>query len=150
MGSRRRARVLAMQALFGWEMQKADGRIHDPEDLYSFPWLDEEHRLRYDDDVLDFGRYLVAGTLEHTREIDDEINRHLEHWDIQRLAKVDLAILRISVYGLLYQLDIPPSIIINEAVEIAKEYSGADSFRFVNGVLDGVRKNRRIRGENRI
>ncbi len=145
MGARRRSRVLAMQALFAWEMQK-----RDESDVYSFPWLDTVHRERYDDDVLDFGRYIVAGTLEHADEIDAEIKNHLEHWDISRVSKVDLAILRISVYGLLYQTDIPASIIINEAVEIAKEFSGNDSFRFVNGVLDGVRKNRRIRDEKRI
>jgi N utilization substance protein B len=72
--------------------------------------------------------------------VDGAIKRHLEHWDFSRLNKVDQAILRVSVYCLLYQPSIPASVTIDEAIDIAKEYGTDDSYRFINGVLDGIRK----------
>jgi N utilization substance protein B len=68
------------------------------------------------------------------------IRRHLENWDISRLNRVDLAILRMSVYTLMYQSELAPSIVINEAIGIAKEFGTDDSYRFINGVLDGIRR----------
>ena len=82
----------------------------------------------------------MAGTIEHVAEIDEVIKRHLDSWDFKRINKVDLAILRISVYPLLYQKDLHPSIIINEAVDISKEFGSEDSYKFVNAVLDSIRK----------
>jgi N utilization substance protein B len=68
------------------------------------------------------------------------IEEQLEHWELSRLAKVDLAILRISAYALRFQPDVPADVTIDEAVELAKELSTDDAYRFVNGVLDGIRK----------
>jgi N utilization substance protein B len=82
----------------------------------------------------------VAGTIENIGAIDKMIRRHLENWDISRLNRVDLAILRMSAYTLMYQSDLAPSIVINEAVGIAKEFGTDDSYRFINGVLDGIRR----------
>ena len=135
MGSRRKGRILAMQALFAWETGHPD-----PEFLYTFPWLDPERLANTNTTILEFARYLTAGSIEHIEEIDEAIRMHLDNWDITRISRVDLAVLRLSVYSLLYQRDIPASVTIDEAVEIAKEYSGDESFRFVNGVLDGLRK----------
>ena len=74
-------------------------------------------------------------------EIDALIKKHLDSWDFERINKVDLAVLRISVYPLLYQSDdIHPSIIINEAIDISKEYGPGDTYKFVNAVLDNIRK----------
>jgi len=87
-----------------------------------------------------FARLLVAGTIEHVSEIDELIKKHLDSWDFNRINKVDLAILRVSVYPLLYQKDLHPSIVINEAVDISKEFGSDDSFKFVNAVLDNIRK----------
>ncbi len=87
-----------------------------------------------------FPRLLAAGTIENIGRVDDVIREALEHWDISRLAKVDLALLRTSVYALLYREDIPARVTIDEAVEIAKEFGSADSYRFVNGVLDSIRQ----------
>ena len=70
--------------------------------------------------------------------MDAAIRRHLTGWKIERLQLVDRAILRVGAYELMFQRDVPASVAINEAVEIAKEYSGEDAFRFVNGVLDGL------------
>jgi len=68
------------------------------------------------------------------------IKKHLQHWDITRLNRVDLAILRLSVYTLMFQRDIAPSIVIDEAIGISIEFGTDDSFRFINGVLDSVHK----------
>ena len=88
-----------------------------------------------------FAKLLIAGTVEHIQEIDKLIEKHLENtWSIERINKVDLAILRISVYPLIYQKDIHPTIVINEAVDISKEFGSDDSYKFINAVLDNVRK----------
>ncbi len=68
------------------------------------------------------------------------IKAHLKNWDFSRLNRVDLAVLRLSTYALMFQDDVPPSIVIDEAIDIAKEFGTDDSFRFVNGVLDGIKK----------
>lgn len=109
-------------------------------DLLSFEWLDEEKKEHYESEILDFAKLMIAGTIEKIDVVDTMIRRHLQHWSFERLRKVDLAILRVGAYSILYQDDIPPQISIDEAIEIAKEYSGEDSFRFINGVLDGIRK----------
>jgi N utilization substance protein B len=135
MGSRRKARVLSMQALFSWDYTRQSG-----DELCGFPWLDEERRELLEEETLNFARLLVMGTLEHIEEIDEVLKKRLEHWDFTRLGKVDLAILRISIYALLFQKDIPASVTIDEAIDLAKHYGSEDSYRFVNGVLDGVRR----------
>ena len=91
-------------------------------------------------DTLAFARLLIHGALDNLPHVDETIRSQLENWDFTRLNKVDLALLRMSVYCLLYQRDIPPTVTIDEAVDISKTYGTADSYRFVNGVLDGVRK----------
>lgn len=74
---------------------------------------------------------------ENKELIDQYITNNLEGWSIYRLAKVDLAVLRIAIYEILYRNDIPTEVSINEAIEIVKKYSNSDSFRFINGVLGG-------------
>ena len=91
-------------------------------------------------DTVAFARLLIQGALENLARIDETIKGQLENWDFTRLNRVDLALLRMSVYCLLFQQDIPASVTIDEAVDISKTYGTADSYRFVNGVLDGVRK----------
>jgi N utilization substance protein B len=93
-----------------------------------------------DDGMASFSRLLIVGTIENIKAIDGMIKKHLQHWDITRLNRVDLAILRMSVYTLLYQNEIAPSIVIDEAIGISREFGTDDSFRFVNGVLDNIRK----------
>jgi N utilization substance protein B len=137
MGVRRKGRILAFQALYAHECAGAP-----TSELLEFGWLDPDSLEKVRDETRDFARLLIAGTIENLGEVDQHIKRQLEHWDFSRLNKVDLAILRISVYCLLFQADIPPSVTIDEAIDIAKEFGTDDSYRFINGVLDGVRKQR--------
>jgi transcription antitermination protein NusB len=135
MGARRKGRVIAFQALYRHEMTGQAAR-----ELLDVSWMEDRSRTAMTSESKDFAALLVQGTLEKLAEIDACIVSHLEHWDITRLARVDLALLRVSVYALLFQPSIPSSVTIDEAVDIAKEYGGDASYRFVNGVLDAVRK----------
>ncbi len=110
------------------------------EELLDFSWLDGEKAQKLAGDAVSFARLLIQGAIENLREIDEVIRGQLENWDFSRLNRVDLAILRMSVYCLLHQKDIPATVTIDEAVDISKTFGTADSYRFVNGVLDGVRK----------
>ncbi len=134
MGQRRRARILAFQALYGWEMNPIP-----PGELFD-GLLAERPEQPLGEDAEALGRLITAGTIENLGEIDRCIQQHLDHWDLSRLARVDLALLRTGGYQLLYMKEIPSRVTIDETVEIAKKYGEQGSFRFINGVLDGMMK----------
>jgi len=141
MTSRRKGRILAFQALYFWDASCAnEGKSATIEELVSFAWLDESKLQKLDTELSVFSSALIAGTIENIKEIDKTIIDHLENWDITRLNRVDLAVIRMSVYTLMYQKEIPASIVIDEAIGICMEYGTDDSFKFVNGVLDNIRK----------
>jgi N utilization substance protein B len=145
--SRRKGRILAFQALYSWEASglsrgagSAAKKKAVPEELLEFSWIGCEKQARLDQSISDFSRLLILGTIENIKAIDDMIREHLKNWDFSRVNRVDLAVLRMSTYTLMYQSDIPPSIVINEAIGISREFGTDDSYRFVNGVLDSIRK----------
>jgi len=135
MASRRKGRILAFQALYFWESNRVP-----VEELISFAWLSEEKLLSLDENMAAFSRILIAGAIENIEAIDKMIRDHLENWDISRLNRVDLAVLRMSVFSLMFQNDISPSIVIDEAIGICREFGTDDSYKFINGVLDSIRK----------
>lgn len=129
-------RILAFQGLYSWE---AGGM--SKEDILELSWADSETGK----DVVDletatFARVLIAGAIENQAVIDGYIKKNLKGWEFDRVNKVSLSILRMSVYSLLFQKDIPPSIVIDEAVDISREYGQDDSYKFVNAVLDNIGK----------
>lgn len=87
-----------------------------------------------------FAGELVRGTMASMPALDDLIIRHSEHWRIDRIAVIDRLILRMAIWELQHQLETPPAVVINEAVELARTFSTEASVGFVNGILDGVRK----------
>ena len=135
MDSRRKSRILAFQALYFWESYQGV----PVSELCAFAWIEEEKLNSMSEGMAAFSRLLIAGTVENIKLIDSVIKDHLDNWDIIRVNRVDLAVLRISVYSLMYQSEISPSIIIDEAIGICREYGTDDSFKFVNGVLDSIR-----------
>lgn len=135
MGARRKGRIIAFQSLYRHDLSGAGLA-----DLLDFTWMEGPRAEKVTPETAAFARLLIQGALENLPEIDATIRAQLENWDFSRLNKVDLALLRMSVYCLLHQKDIPPTVTIDEAVDISKTYGTADSYRFVNGVLDGVRK----------
>ncbi len=136
MGPRRKGRILAVQALYAYELQGGASL----EELVQFPWGEEEGIGEGNTLARQFASLLVTGTIQNLPQIDRLIQEHLENWELKRVAKVDLSILRMSVYCLLYQKDIPATVVIDEAIDLSKEFGTEDSYRFVNGVLDGIRK----------
>jgi N utilization substance protein B len=145
MASRRKGRILAFQALYFWDTLSAGLKSEEEisasiEELSSFNWLEEEKRNKLDEGMRTFSRLLIAGTVGNITNIDDIIKKHLKNWDITRVNRVDLSIIRLSVYSLIFQKEISPSIIIDEAIGISREFGGDDSYRFINGVLDSIRK----------
>lgn len=130
MGKRRKARELALQILYGVEMNKREQAW-----ILSDFW--EEHPCP--EEVRDFATKLVAGTSENLFSIDSLLKKYANNWEMNRLAAVDKNILRLATYELLFRNDIPSKVTINEAIEIAKKYSTANSGKFVNGILDRIK-----------
>ncbi|GMO36862.1 MAG: transcription antitermination factor NusB [Termitinemataceae bacterium] len=145
--SRSKGRVLAFQAIYAWEAcakaQKETGKVTDIQnDLCGFEWEDQQTLSKLADSDLDFARLLIAGTIENIEQIDGIIKSLLVNWDFSRLKRVDLAVLRMSIYSLLFQKDIPASVVIEESVKICIDYGTDESFKFVNALLDNVNKSR--------
>lgn len=132
MGSRRKSRELALQLLYQLDLVQAA----DPSPFLGGFWL----RHPVEDEIRAFAESLVLGTKEHQAKIDDLITQYAEHWELERMAVVDRNILRQGIYELLWQVQVPPKVVINEALEIARKYSTEQSTRFINGLLDRVRK----------
>jgi N utilization substance protein B len=132
MASRRRARQRALQILFLWDARKqsADEAI----DSY-YEGLYGEETLERDP----FVSQLVRGTVEHLADVDSRITRHAEHWRMERMPAVDRNILRLAVFEMTLG-GTPAPVSIDEALELAREFSGEESVQFVNGVLDAVRR----------
>ncbi len=93
--------------------------------------------------TLDFARHLASGTVSEWEKIDKLVAHYAKNWELHRMAAIDRCILRLASYELLAELDTPVNVIINEAVEIAKKYSTAESSKFVNGILDKVKEERK-------
>ena len=129
MGIRRKGRELALQALYQMEMTVDES----PVALESFLSHFEGNAK-----AKEFARRLASGVVAHKAEIDRVIERSTENWKLSRMAKVDLTILRLAAYELLFCPDIPVNVSLDEAIEIGKRYGSGDSATFINGVLDQV------------
>lgn len=123
---RRTAREKALQALFQIDLAKSDA---NESYQYVLNGAKEDEYLKQ----------LVFGTVKHLNEIDEIIKSNLENWTLERLGNVDRNILRLAVFEMKYVEEIPHSVSINEAVEIAKQYGDENSGKFVNGVLSKVK-----------
>ena len=110
------------------------------QELLDFSWLEDEKQNVLDEETTNFSRFLLMGTIENIENVDAMIKKHLKNWDFSRLNRVDLAVLRMSAYSLMFQSEIAPSIVIDEAIGISKQFGAGDSYSFVNGVLDSIRK----------
>ena len=129
MGQRRKARAAALQALFQLEFS-IDGNQEHGLALYRSQF----HR---DNETWDYTHELVCGVLENKSSIDEIINGHSRNWAISRMPKADLNILRLAIFEMMYSKNpVPPSVVINEAVEIAKKYGESESPQFINAILD--------------
>lgn len=130
---RRQAREWAVQFLFQTEFNP-----DDLEQALTDFWHDEEKKPSDRDRT--YVNEVVCGVIEKRRELDRTLSKYTQNWDIERLGVLDRTVMRVAIYEMLFRGDIPPVVSINEAVEIAKTYSGKESGRFVNGVLDRIQK----------
>jgi N utilization substance protein B len=134
--ARHRARQQALQLLFQWDQRRTPledilSGYYDSllisEETFGHPRPDE------------FAEALLRGVIDELPGIDERIARNAAHWRIERMPVVDRNILRIAVYEML-RTDTPPAVVIDEALELARTFSGEESVHFVNGVLDAVRR----------
>jgi N utilization substance protein B len=131
MHGKRRARILALQFLYQIDIRGDD----------ALPVM-EEFLSPEPAEAAAYARSLITGCVEKREELDAEIARWSENWDIQRMATVDRNVLRIASYELLFGNEIPPKVAIDEAIELAKEFGDADSPAFVNGIVDSIYRSR--------
>jgi N utilization substance protein B len=133
-GPRRRAREVALQLLYGWELTKAV-----PDEVLTSFWKIEDQPA---DELAPQGRLfaerLFRGTIEHLSEIDPLIEANAQNWRLSRMAVMDRLILRMAVFELAHDRENPPHVVIDEALELARTFSEADAIRFINGVLDAI------------
>lgn len=129
---RRECRSAALQYLYSWS-------INQPANLAEDLRLFFEH-LEKPRDYYAFAEELIHGALEHVAEIDGHIRTLAHNWEFDRIARIDLAILRLAIFEMLHRKDIPPVVSINEAIDLSKQFSSADSKRFINGILDRMKE----------
>jgi len=129
MGTRRLSRELAIKVLFYLEFSDDNPGI-------AFDLISDNFEAS--DEIKPFSRESVLGVCSHIEAIDDLISKTSKNWKIKRIAKIELSILRLAVYELLYNEDIPSKVSMNEAIEIAKEFGDDNSGSFVNGILDKI------------
>jgi N utilization substance protein B len=130
---RTRAREAALQILYFCEVGRAE-----PQPAIEAYFA--EHQPEAESAVVVFASELVHGALTELAALDRIIEQHITHWRIERLAVIDRLILRLAVWELLHAADTPAAVILNEALELARRFSGEETVRFVNGVLDSVRR----------
>ncbi|MBK6312738.1 MAG: transcription antitermination factor NusB [Blastocatellia bacterium] len=133
MGARRKARICALQMLFQYDIAQ-----QPIEELLRTYW--SELGGDCTDDVRDFASRLVAGAVDELEPIDERIRERAENWRISRMAVVDRNILRLAVYEFLHEGDTPKTVVINEALEIARRFSTYEATQFINGILDAIKR----------
>jgi N utilization substance protein B len=132
MRKRTRGRELALQVLY-----QIDITAEESDAVLNNFWELREEAVT--DDVKVFTSELVKGVVQHLTAIDEIISRYATNWQLKRMAVVDRNVLRLSCFELTLRADIPPKVSINEAVELAKKYSGPEAGKFVNGILDRIK-----------
>ena len=144
MSTRRKARELALCALYAYEFSKNPIKQVEQEII--------SNKVE-DDAVLKFASALFESTIKHGKELDEMIKLKALNWDFNRIAILDKLILRLAICEFLYFGDIPPKVSIDEAIEISKKYSTEKSGKFINGILDSVlsdlRKSNRLNKKGR-
>jgi len=128
---RRAGRVAALQYLFAWSINPPTNLAND---LQAFFETQENPRETYS-----YGEEIINGVIEHVADLDARIKGLAHNWEFERIAKIDLAILRLAMFEMLYRKDVPPVVSINEAIDLSKQFSNADAKRFINGILDRLK-----------
>lgn len=131
---RRDGRVAAMQFLYSWSLNTPQNLAEDLRVFFEEIETTEKPREHFA-----YGEELINGAIQNQDEIDARIRQLAHNWDFDRIARIDLAILRMSIYELLFRKDVPPIVSINEAIDLSKQFSTSDAKRFINGILDRLK-----------
>jgi len=131
---RRDGRVAALQYIYAWSLNPPRNLAEDLRVFFESLETTEKPREHYA-----FGEELINGAIQNMAEIDARIRQLAHNWEFDRIARIDLAILRVAIFEMLFRKDIPPVVTINEAIDLSKQFSSADARRFVNGILDRLK-----------
>jgi len=137
MAKRHLGRQVALQALYAMEMQGSDNFEYDIND-YLINLTDK--KIEEDDETIVFARNIIDGTVSKKDNLIKVIEKYSKNWRVDRISIIDKLILSISIYELFFRDDIPKKVVINEGIELAKEFSGEGAPGFINGILDSVKK----------
>ena len=129
MATRRDGREWALQIIFSLDLNTRT----DLDKVFDYFF---EIHAESDEQTREFTESIVKGVVKNRFQIDGKIEAYAEHWKIHRMGVVDRNVLRIAIYELMFCKDIPPAVVLNEAIDLAKYFSNSDSGRFVNGILD--------------
>lgn len=135
-GARRRARQCALQVLFQLDGLAPHGGSVGLTDVLDQFWANFDPEAAQNKETVEFAEQLVMGVFNHLHDIDAKIQKSTLNWRLERMARVDRNILRLSGYELLFLESVPSQVVLNEAIELAKEFGTEESSAFVNGILD--------------
>ncbi|OGY41311.1 MAG: transcription antitermination factor NusB [Candidatus Buchananbacteria bacterium RBG_13_36_9] len=141
MSNRHLSRTIAMQTLYQWDFngqkeKELDALLDYNMNEFAPGFKDEE-----------FAKHLVEGVIKNLKEIDDSIKKYATEWPLEQITIVDRNVLRLGIFELVYDPDIPSKVAINEAIEVAKTFGGESSGKFVNGVLGAIYKELAAKGK---
>jgi N utilization substance protein B len=140
MKSRHRAREVALQILYRYDVPQQQGTSAPKGSELLNDLVRHFDHFQVADGLREFASQLVAGTLQHMSELDTMLEQHVSNWKVARLGFVDRSLLRMAAYELKYIPETPASVVIDEAIELGKEFGTEDTPAFVNGVLDALKK----------
>ena len=137
MGIRRQGREIAVQTLYSLEFLRQNLQLEESELTDKLTEISKDKKIKDDTKIFEFASDILINLNSNIYEIDKKIKKHSTNWSFDRIAKLDLSILRIATYEMLYT-ETAPAIIMNEAIEIAKKYCSESSGKFINGVLNAI------------
>lgn len=139
MKSRHRAREIALQILYQYDLnQQTQGKIIPQNQSLVNELVNYYNHFKIAEELREFIGQLVVGTLKETSSLDAILEKHTTHWKISRMSAVDRSLLRMAVYEMTHMVETPRTVVIDEAVELAKQFGTADTPAFINGILDQI------------
>ena len=139
MKSRHRAREIALQILYQYDLsQYSTGRAIPQDHTLANELVNYYNHFKIAEELREFIGQLVVGTLKETQGLDSVLEKHATHWKISRMSSVDRSLLRMALYEMTHMKETPRTVVIDEAVELAKQFGTAETPAFINGILDQV------------
>ena len=140
MKSRHRAREIALQILYQYDLEvHSSGQLPPQGQALVGSLVHHFEHFQVPEGLREFISQLVVGTLQEVTKLDEVLEKHASHWKVARMSSVDRSLLRMIAYEMLHIKDVPHSVLIDEAVELAKQFGTSESPAFINGILDSIK-----------